>query len=77
MDVRKELFELFDDPLLEGVRPKQAPITGSDRMQQKLAELNNWIAQNGREPRQDGNLKEKMMYAAMTKLREKGFEVWI
>ncbi len=51
--------------------------TANDRMQQKLAEVNNWIAKNGREPRKDGDLKEKMMYAAMTKLREKGFEVWI
>lgn len=69
------MFELFDDPLLDGVRPKQAPITGNDRMQQKLAELNDWIAQNGREPRQDGNLKEKMMYAAMTALRQRLFDI--
>jgi len=34
--------------------------------------VNNWIAQNGREPRKDGNLKERMMYAAMTALKEKG-----
>jgi len=68
-------IEIFDDPLLEGVRPKAAAPTANDRMQQKLAEVNNWIAQNGREPRNDGNLKEKMMYAAMTTLREKGFEI--
>jgi hypothetical protein len=37
--------------------------------------VSEWIAKNGREPRNDGDLKEKMMYAAMTKLREKGFEV--
>ena len=71
----KELLEIFDDPLLDGVRPKVAAPTANDRMQQKLAEVNNWIAQNGREPRNDGNLKEKMMYAAMTTLREKGFEI--
>ena len=75
MEWPKELLEIFDDPLLEGVRPKVAAPTANDRMQQKLAEVNNWIAQNGREPRNDGNLKEKMMYAAMTSLREKGFEV--
>ena len=77
MDWPKELLEIFDDPLLDGVRPKVAAPTPNDRMQQKLAEVNNWIAQNGREPSQNGNLKERMMYAAMTKLREKGFEVWI
>lgn len=76
MEWPKELLEIFDDPLLDGVRPKVAAPTPNDRMQQKLAEVNNWIAQNGRKPSPNGNLKEKMMYAAMTKLREKGFEVW-
>ena len=76
MEWPKELLEIFDDPLLDGVRPKVAAPTANDRMQQKLAEVNNWIANNGREPSPNGNLKEKMMYAAMTKLREKGFEVW-
>ncbi|MBO4905832.1 MAG: hypothetical protein J5486_02200 [Bacteroidaceae bacterium] len=68
----KELLELFDDPLLDGVRPKVAAPTANDRMQQKLAEVNDWIAKNGREPRKDGNLKEKMMFAAMTTLKAKG-----
>ena len=76
MEWPKELLEIFDDPLLDGVRPKVAAPTPNDRIQQKLAEVNNWIAQNGRDPRKDGNLKERMMYAAMTTLREKGFEVW-
>lgn len=75
MEWPKELLEIFDDPLLDGVRPKVAAPTANDRMQQKLAEVNNWIAQNGREPNPNGNLKEKMMYAAMKSLREKGFEV--
>ena len=77
MEWPKELLEIFDDPLLDGVRPKTAAPTPNDRMQQKLAEVNDWIAKNGRETRPDGNLKEKMMYAAMKSLREKGFEVWI
>lgn len=77
MEWPKELLELFDDPLLDGVRPKAAAPTAGDRMQQKLAEVNEWIAKHGREPRNVGDLKERMMYAAMTKLREKGFEVWI
>ena len=77
MEWPKELLEIFDDPLLDGVRPKAAALTANDRMQQKLAEVNDWIDKNGREPRPDGDLKEKLMYAAMTKLREKGFDVWI
>ena len=76
MEWPKELIELFDDPLLEGVRPKAPAPTANDRMQQKLAEVNSWIVKNGREPRNDGDLKEKMMYAAMKTLREKGFEIW-
>lgn len=77
MEWPKELLELFEDPLLDGVRPKVAAPTANDRMQQKLEEVNNWIAKNGREPQKNGDLKERMMYAAMTKLREKGFEIWI
>lgn len=72
MEWPKELLELFDDPLLDGVRPKVAPLTADDRMLQKLAEVNEWIARNGREPRKDGNLKEKMMAAATQALKEKG-----
>ena len=77
MEWPKELLELFEDPLLDGVRPKVATPTANDRMQQKLAEVNNWISKNGREPQKNGDLKEKLMFAAMTKLREKGFEIWI
>ncbi len=75
MEWPKDLLEIFDDPLLDGVRPKVAAPTPNDRMQQKLAEVKEWIAKNGREPRSEGSLKERMMFAAMTKLREKGFEV--
>lgn len=75
MEWPKELLEIFDDPLLDGVRPKVAAPTPNDRMLQKLEEVNSWIDKNGRKPGNDGDLKEKMMYAAMTKLREKGFEV--
>ena len=71
-DWPKELLELFEDPLLDGVRPKVTAPTANDRMQQKLAEVNNWIDKNGREPRTNGDLKEKMMFAAMTALKEKG-----
>ena len=72
MEWPKELLELFDDPLLAGVRPRAAAPTANDRMLQKLAEVTDWIEKNGREPGEDGNLKEKMMYAAMTALKAKG-----
>lgn len=72
MEWPRELIELFNDPLLEGVRPKAPAPTANDRMQQKLAEVNNWIAQNGREPRKDGDLKERLLYASLRALKEKG-----
>jgi hypothetical protein len=75
MEWPKELLELFDDPLLDNVRPKVVAPTANDRIQQKLAEVKDWIANNGREPRKDGDLKEKMMCAAMKALKEKGVEV--
>jgi hypothetical protein len=75
MEWPKELLELFDDPLLDNVRPKVVAPTANDRIQQKLAEVKSWIANNGREPRKDGDLKEKMICAAMKALKEKGVEV--
>ena len=71
MEWPKELLELFDDPLLDGVRPKVAAPTADDRMSSKLAEVTAWIEQHGREPQMTGDLKEKMMCAAMIGLRKK------
>ena len=75
MEWPKELLEIFNDPIFADVRPKSTPLTANDRMLQKLAEVKDWIANNGREPREDGDLKEKMMCAAMKALKEKGVEV--
>lgn len=75
MEWPEELIALFDDPLLDGVRPKVSAPTADDRMSQKFTEVKAWIASNGREPNQDGDLKERMMFAAMTALRDKGFEL--
>ena len=72
MEWPKELLDIFDDPLLDGVRPKVMAPTANDRMNQKLAEVRTWMAQYGREPQRSGNLKEKMMYAAMSALKAKG-----
>jgi len=72
MEWPSELLALFDDPLLDGVRPKVAALTGDDRMSQKLEEVQAWIESHGREPQRTGDLKEKMMWAAMTALKAKG-----
>ena len=72
MDIKKELLELFNDPLLDGARPFAKAITADDRIMQKMAEIKEWIVQNGREPQKDGSLKEKLVYASLTTLKEKG-----
>lgn len=72
MEWPKELLEIFDDPLLDDVRPKPTAPTANDRMLQKLDEVKQWIDNHGREPGKNGDLKEKMMAAAMTALKEKG-----
>ena len=75
MEWPKELLELFEDPLLDGVRPKMTAPTADDRMNQKLVEVRTWMERHGREPGRRGDLKEKMMWAALTALRQKGLEV--
>lgn len=72
MDVKKELLELLNDPLLDGARPFSKAPTADDRITQKMTEVKEWIAKNGREPLRNGNLKEKLMFAALTTLKEKG-----
>jgi hypothetical protein len=69
MEWPKELLEIFEDPLLDGVRPKASAPTADDRVRQKLEELKTWMALHGREPGRNGDLKEKMMWATMTKLK--------
>ncbi|MBP3777986.1 MAG: hypothetical protein J6I38_02330 [Prevotella sp.] len=71
-DIKKVLLELFEDPLLDGARPFTKPITADDRIMQKMAEVKEWISKNGREPQKDGNLKEKLMFASLKTLKEKG-----
>ena len=71
-DLKKELEEILNDPLLEGARPFSKPLTADDRVAQKMTEVKEWITKNGREPQKDGDLKEKLMYASLTTLKEKG-----
>ena len=71
MEWPKELLELFDDPLLDDVRPKASAPTPQDRMAQKLVEVSDWVEAYGREPqRKGGDLEEKMMWAALNGLRK-------
>ena len=72
MDIKKELLDILDDPLLDGARPFAKPVTADDRIMQKMAEVKEWISKNGHEPQKDGNLKEKLMFAALKTIKEKG-----
>lgn len=70
MEWPKELVELFDDPLLEGVRPKAAPITPDDRRVKSLMEIAEWVdAHEGKRPQGNGDLKEKMMARSLKALQ--------
>jgi hypothetical protein len=70
MEWPKELLEIFEDPLFDDVRPISKPITPDDRVNKKLEEVKAWIERYGREPERSGELKEKMMWAAMTALKK-------
>lgn len=69
----EELLQLFDDPLLDGVKPKPAAITADDRTQKKIDDLRIWIEQNGREPDINSkNIKEKLNAVSLQTLKELG-----
>lgn len=73
MEWPEELLELFDDPLLDGVKPKPAAVTADDRTQRKMDEVRAWIDVNGREPNVNSkNIKEKLMAVALQTLKETG-----
>ena len=73
MEWPNELLELFDDPLLDGVRPKPAAVTADDRTQRKIEELRAWVSENGREPDVSSkNIKEKLHAVALRTLKEQG-----
>lgn len=76
MEWPEELLELFDDPLLDGVKPRPAAVTADDRTQRKIDEVRTWIGDNGREPDvKSKNIKEKLMAVSLQTLKESG--LWI
>ncbi|MCF0186177.1 MAG: hypothetical protein HUJ98_06790 [Bacteroidaceae bacterium] len=74
MEWPQELIELFDDPLLDGVRPKAQPLTADDRRVKKLLEITEWVETNGRMPSNKGTLSEKLLCRALDALREDNFQ---
>lgn len=69
----EELLTLFDDPLLDGVRPSPAPVTADERTRRKVEDLRVWIEDNGREPSVEArNIKEKLLAVSLRTLKAQG-----
>lgn len=70
MEWPKELLDIFDDSILEDVRPKAAPLTVDDKRVKALMEVTQWSEDNGnRRPQNDGDLKERILARTLMALR--------
>ncbi len=70
MEWPKELLDIFDDSILDDVRPKAAPLTLDDKRVKALMEVTQWSEDNGnRKPKNDGDLKERIMARTLMALR--------
>ena len=70
MEWPKELLDIFDDPILDDVRPKAAPLTIDDKRVKAFMEVTQWSENNGnRKPKNDGDLKERIMARTLMALR--------
>lgn len=73
MEWPQELLDLFEDPILAGVKPAPAPLTADDRIQKKIQQVKDWIAANGREPLHESkNITEKLMSVSLQTLKDLG-----
>ena len=71
MEWPKELLELFEDPLLDGVRPRPKAPTADDRLAVKLEEVTKWVEEHGGKlPEKTGDLKEKLLMVSLAALRK-------
>ena len=70
MEWPKELLDIFDDSILDDVRPKVAPLTLDDKRVKAFMEVTQWSEENGnRRPKDDGDLKERIMARTLMALR--------
>lgn len=69
MDYPKELLEIFDDPLLDDVRPLPKRITSDERVVTKFQEITDWVKENNRLPSSSGSLKEKLLAKSLETLK--------
>jgi hypothetical protein len=69
---KKDLLKLIedDDLGLLNVKPKQAATTTDERLLSSFQEINNFVKDNGREPKAGGDINEHQLYARLNAIRE-------
>jgi hypothetical protein len=70
---KKDLLKLIedDDLGLLNVKPKQATTSTDERLLSSFQEINNFVKENGREPKAGGDINEHQLYARLNTIREK------
>lgn len=70
---KKDLLKLIedDDLGLLNVKPKQAATSTDERLLSSFQEINNFVKENGREPKAGGDINEHQLYARLNTIREK------
>ncbi len=76
MEWPKELLDIFEDPILDDVRPKEARLTSDDRRVKTLLEITEWCeSHDGRLPQKDRrDLREKTLARNLIALRRDATE---
>lgn len=70
MNWEDRLIKLFDDSLLDDVRPESPPITANDRLSSSFLEILDWIDINRREPiNNPDDFRERSMLSRLDGLR--------
>lgn len=69
---KKDLLKLIedDDLGLLNVKPKQAATTTDERLLSSFQEINNFVKENGREPKVGGDINEYQLCARLKAIRE-------
>ncbi len=69
---KKDLLKLIedDDLGLLNVKSKQAATTTDERLLSSFQEINNFVKDNGREPKAGGDINEHQLYARLNAIRE-------
>ena len=69
---KKDLLKLIedDDLGLLNIKSKQAATNTDDRLLSSFQEINNFVKENGREPKAGGDINEHQLYARLNAIRE-------